>query len=46
MFTLTAPGGGPTGSAASAEILLSRMTALGVAVFHFGLHMLLPLFSW
>jgi hypothetical protein len=26
--------------------LAALMTALGVAVFHFGLHLLLPLFAW
>ena len=30
----------------SAAALAALMTALGVAVFHFGLHMLLPLFTW
>ena len=30
----------------SAAALAALLTALGVAVFHFGLHMLLPLFQW
>jgi hypothetical protein len=30
----------------AAAALAASMTALGVVVFHFGLHMLLPLFSW
>ena len=30
----------------SAAALAALMTLLGVAVFHFGLHMLLPLFAW
>jgi hypothetical protein len=30
----------------SAALLAASMTALGVVVFHFGLHLLLPLFSW
>ncbi|MBC7666600.1 MAG: tripartite tricarboxylate transporter TctB family protein [Caulobacter sp.] len=30
----------------SAAALAALMTALGVVVFHFGLHLLLPLFTW
>ena len=30
----------------SAAALAALMTALGVVVFHYGLHMLLPLFAW
>ena len=30
----------------SAAALAALMTLLGVVVFHYGLHMLLPLFSW
>ncbi len=30
----------------SAAALAALMTALGVLVFHYGLHMLLPLFTW
>ena len=30
----------------SAAALAGLLTALGVVVFHFGLHMLLPLFAW
>ncbi len=30
----------------SAAALAASMTALGVIVFHYGLHMLLPLFTW
>ena len=30
----------------SAAALAALLTALGVVVFHFGLHMLLPLFAW
>jgi hypothetical protein len=30
----------------SAALLAALMTALGVVVFHWGLHLLLPLFAW
>lgn len=30
----------------SAAVLAALLTALGVIVFHFGLHLLLPLFAW
>ena len=30
----------------SAAALAALMTSLGVVIFHFGLHMLLPLFAW
>jgi hypothetical protein len=33
-------------SVRDAALLALLMTVLGVAVFHYGLHMLLPLFSW
>ena len=29
-----------------AVLLAALMTALGVVVFHYGLHLLLPLFTW
>ena len=33
-------------SVRDAALLATLMTVLGVAVFHYGLHMLLPLFAW
>jgi len=30
----------------SAAALAAGLTALGVVVFHYGLHLLLPLFTW
>ena len=33
-------------SVRDATLLAALMTSLGVAVFHYGLHLLLPLFQW
>ena len=49
-FRLTSPAalepGKTTMQLLSRFILAAVMTALGVVVFHFGLHLLLPLFAW
>jgi hypothetical protein len=38
--------GDRSNTARDAALLAAAMTIFGVVVFHFGLHLLLPLFSW